>query len=372
MDGGQRLADEDRKAAALRAALGKKRAAQLGTRRTQEYADARLELGYQPATVNRELEVLRRAFQLGVEADPPRLSRAPKVTMLPTDNARAGFLNHSDYERLRDCLEEPIRLAFIIAYHVPARISEVLSLTWSRVDLKQGVVLPPPNQASNKRAGAWPIYGDMKRALNEAAIIAERNWSGLDPVIRRKGKKVIDYRDAWRRGTTAAKLKGLLVHDPRPSAAGNMRLAGVPEVGINEDGRMGDAVGVRALPDRRSQGRPAGGRTSRAVDGEAGTRSARVGELDFGQARFAANGDEPVHSAEEAIEVGFAFEISDGQTGEPLHPGIRKGQSRDAAQAFLQGRPRARVDFWQRVKTNLNAAAPSRRKIRPFIAMRAL
>jgi len=72
----------------------------------------------------------------------------------------------------------------------------------------------------------------MKRALNEAAMIAERDWPGLDLVIPRKGKKVIDSRDGWRRGAVVAKLKGLLVHDLRRSAARNMRLAGVPEVEI--------------------------------------------------------------------------------------------------------------------------------------------
>lgn len=203
------------------------KAARLRARGLDAYQQKRAESGAAPATVNRELETVRRALTLGVENE--LVARVPKFRFLDADNVRMGYLDHDDYARLRDRLAEPIRLMFTIAYHVGARAGAARSLTWDRVDLDGKIIYPPGAQARNKRVGAWPIYGDLERALREAQFIRERDGINCRWVVHRHGRQVVDYRDAWDEGCRAAGLPGLRFHDLRRSAVRNLLDSGLDE-----------------------------------------------------------------------------------------------------------------------------------------------
>ena len=158
----------------------------LRRRHIEEYAERRLH-DAEPATVNRDLELIRAALKLAAEEDPPLINRVPKVEMLPVDNARSGFLDATDYERLRDACAEPwMRLLFVIAYHTGARPGAILTATWDRVDWSQMAVRPPSGTPRNKKVGSWPIYGDFERELRKAAIERERLWPGVATIIHRE------------------------------------------------------------------------------------------------------------------------------------------------------------------------------------------
>ena len=210
--------------------LRRLKAASFRAAQAEEYKAARMLVGASPATVNRELETLRRAFRIGVENE--RVLGVPKFRLIDADNVREGFLEHGDYERLRDALAEPVRLMMVIAYHTGARAGAILSLRWDRVDLKGGVVLPPGAQQRNKRVGAWPIYADLERALREAKFVRDRDWPNVELVIHRSGRKLVDYRDGWSTGCKAAGLEGLRFHDLRRSAVRNLLDAGLDESSV--------------------------------------------------------------------------------------------------------------------------------------------
>ena len=145
------------------------RAADFDAREVDRYTLACEDAGNAAATINRDLEILRRAFNLGDRRK--IVSRVPYVEMLPENNIRTGYLEHADYKRLRECLREPVRLMLVIAYHVGARSGAIRTLRWEQVDFDAKVIHPGPN-TSNKRLGHWPIYGDLATALMEAQIRA--------------------------------------------------------------------------------------------------------------------------------------------------------------------------------------------------------
>lgn len=194
-----------------------------------EYILACEDAGDACATVNRDLEVLRRAFRLGEREQ--IVERVPHIEMLPEDNIRTGYLEHSDYQRLRNCLREPVRLMLVVAYHTGARSGAIRSLTWDQVDLEAKVIHPPPN-TSNKRLGHWPIYGDLERALWEARARRGRDFPNTPWVIYNQatGERYSDHRKAWASGLALAELPaGLMLHDLRRSACRNMLAAGIDE-----------------------------------------------------------------------------------------------------------------------------------------------
>lgn len=81
-------------------ALGATVAAKLTTDRIMVYVVARQAEGAAAATVNRELEVLRRMFRLGSQATPPKVQRVPYVSLLAENNTRKGFVEDADFSRL--------------------------------------------------------------------------------------------------------------------------------------------------------------------------------------------------------------------------------------------------------------------------------
>jgi len=68
------------------------------TDRIDRYADQRVAAGARPATVNRELAALRRAFRIAVRKQ--LLPTMPVVTLLPEDNVREGFIDPPEFEGL--------------------------------------------------------------------------------------------------------------------------------------------------------------------------------------------------------------------------------------------------------------------------------
>jgi len=124
----------------LRPAVGKIRAAVFRTADIRKYIRQRREQGAANATINRELELLGRAFRLASQAEPPLVARLPRIEKLPEDNTRTGLLSHEDYLRLRECLPPHYRLLLVVGYHTGVRLGELLSLRWSQVDLARGEI----------------------------------------------------------------------------------------------------------------------------------------------------------------------------------------------------------------------------------------
>jgi hypothetical protein len=87
-NGRRSLATLEYRLAALRTHFGSDRAADVTAVRISSYMAVRLAEGKQPATVNRELAALRRAFRLGLEHE--RLTHAPRIALLAEHNTREG------------------------------------------------------------------------------------------------------------------------------------------------------------------------------------------------------------------------------------------------------------------------------------------
>lgn len=191
------------------------------------YADLRTEAGAAPATINRELETLCRALNLGLEREV--ILRAPKIRMLPENNTRNRDVAPDVYSDLLAVLREPVRLMAVIAYHIGWRAGKIRELRWSQVDFEQGVVHPPANQAETKWVGAAPIYGDLRRELLKAQATHESNWPLCQFVCHRSGQPVATYRKEFERARAMIGLPEMHFHDLRHAAVSNMVDAGIDE-----------------------------------------------------------------------------------------------------------------------------------------------
>lgn len=97
----------------------------------EKYKEARLKAGAAPATVNRDLEALRRAFTLAVQHG--LLASRPHIEKLAENNIRTGFFEREQFEALLAHLTavqsgkaRPIAHVVRFAYITGWRLGEVL------------------------------------------------------------------------------------------------------------------------------------------------------------------------------------------------------------------------------------------------------
>ncbi len=179
-----------------------------------------------PATVNRELSLLHRAFQLGYQHDPPLVARVPHFQKLPEGEPRRGFLKPELYRILLRELPDELRLLFVIAYHVGLRRGALLRIKWSQVDLDASCIWMDGKRANRKpEPVAVPIYGDMGKFL---AVQPKDS----DFLFARGSRPIQNFRDSWIQACERAGVPNLLFHDLRRTAVRNLRRAGVAETVI--------------------------------------------------------------------------------------------------------------------------------------------
>jgi integrase len=209
----------------LMPALGDIKAAKLTSTRVKEFVRARLKK-VKAGTVNRELGLLHRAFQLGYDHDPPLVGRVPHFPKLEEDEPRQGFLKAEHYRKLLAELPEELRLLFVVAYHVGLRKGALLRIKWSQVDLAANTIWIEGKKANRKPEPiAVPIYGDMAKFLKTQPRAGESPFA-------RGSTPIKDFRASWDQACERAGVPELLFHDLRRTAVRNLRRAGVPETVI--------------------------------------------------------------------------------------------------------------------------------------------
>ena len=114
------------------------RATDITTDKIKAHIEKRMEDGLAHATINRELAALKRMFHLGARCTPPRVNFIPYIPMLKESNTRKGFFEIEESLKLKDALPSYLRPIITFAYHTGWRLSEIVGLTWDKVDLKQG------------------------------------------------------------------------------------------------------------------------------------------------------------------------------------------------------------------------------------------
>ena len=208
--------------------LGKVRASELSTSDVRRFINLRRQEGAAEASINRELSIIRRSWNLGLQAEPPKVRRAIHIPRLREDNARQGFLEPDQYVTLRHELPDYLRPLLVVAYYTGVRIGELRQLTWMQVDLTSKEIRLIGSQTKNGHPRTLPIYGDMLPWLTWLKADRDRRWPTCPWVFQLDGFPVGDFRKAWKGACERAGVPGLLFHDLRRSAVRNMERAGVP------------------------------------------------------------------------------------------------------------------------------------------------
>lgn len=176
-----------------------------------------------PRTANHALAVLSKMLNWSEEHRyrDPDTNPCSHITRYP-ENHRERFLQPAELARLGAVLDQVAKSKAVDVYAIAAirlliftgaRLSEILTLRWSYVDLERQVLLLPDSKTGQKTI-----------TLNAAAIAVLKKIPKMEKnphviVGRKAGSRLINLQKPWRYVRKLAKLDGVRLHDLRHTFA---------------------------------------------------------------------------------------------------------------------------------------------------------
>lgn len=178
-----------------------------------------------PATINRELALIKRMFNLAIRDELVSRNPCKGVPMLAEQNKRDRVLTPDEYRRLLRELPATVRSIVAVAYHTGMRISEILTLTWDKANLKERWIDLGYTDTKTKQMRRIFLSDDILSVLQAANKV--RNLSHRVVFTHSDGRPVKSIRKAFENACRRAGITDFVVHDLRHCFVTNMRKAGV-------------------------------------------------------------------------------------------------------------------------------------------------
>jgi len=170
--------------------------------------DRKQQDGVANGTINRALEVVRHVLNMARD-DWDWIARVPKIRMLKEPKRRVRFLKDEEADRLMLALPEHMVPVVRYALATGCRMTEILRLEWSRVDLGRRVSWLEAGSTKNGEGRGVP--------LNRDAILALRSVQGQHKrwCFTYQGKRMEAIGSSWKRSLKRAGIEKFRFHDLR-------------------------------------------------------------------------------------------------------------------------------------------------------------
>lgn len=203
-------------------------ASQLGTSHLRSYRARRAQEKAAFATINRELQILRKAYKLAAESEPPKVHRIPKFAgaIGKEKNARKVFIDPLLRDKLLQAASKEglwARVFLEMALMIGWRKGELESLKVENIRTAEGTVRIEDSKNGEPREVPLP---ESLRILLQPLTLGREAKESLWPVK--------NFKYAWKHiciaaGVKSGKLDGYVIHDMRRTSTRTKLLAGVQE-----------------------------------------------------------------------------------------------------------------------------------------------
>src|SRR5439155_26114389 len=193
------------------------RAEAINEERIRGYGATRLRQGAAPATLHRELTILKRMLNLCAAS----LARLPRIEMPRVANAREGFFEEPEARAVLRELPHHAKHLVEFLYLTGWRVGEALTLKWSDVDFARKRVTLRSAHSKTRKPRVFPFQHDDRletvlRRQHEFTLEWERAHScvhTVTQVFHYRGHPPRKLRNSWRRAGKRAGIEVRLVHE---------------------------------------------------------------------------------------------------------------------------------------------------------------
>jgi integrase len=217
----------------LQAYFGDVSLARITTDAIEGFKTARIALGVRPATVNRDLAVLRRMLKIAAKRRLLPVSPFSDVEMFEErkDRRQPHILTFEEEERLLSKAPNHIRVLVVVILETGLRSRrEALALSWRDIDFADETI---QIRQSKSLAGVRSVPMTPRC---KAELLAWRNARGPEfsehvfANPSRPSKHLTDVRVAWENALKDAGLDAFWIYDLRHTFASRITEAGAPQI----------------------------------------------------------------------------------------------------------------------------------------------
>ncbi len=199
-----------------------------------DYIESRRTDGVQPATINRELDLLSAAINHVRFYHELDISNPVHRMSLKEPEGRVRWISREDSDRLIEASKTHARTPHLacfiqLALHTGCRKSELLTLEWKTVDIKHGFfVLDSKNTKSAKRR-TIPLNAVSKRVFEELQEWNKENCAGTPWVFSsRQRNRITTFQTGFNAACKRAGIDDFRIHDLRHTCASWLVMSGAP------------------------------------------------------------------------------------------------------------------------------------------------
>ena len=169
-------------------------------------------------TINNDHTVLKHCLNVAI-------SNAASAIPLPDpQNERERVLTDSEWMSLYERAKLHLKPILLVAYHLGQRLSEIVFLTWDRVDLHRGFITLRAIDTKTKNPRRVPMTPAVREALGDLAKVRSLT---TNRVFLYKGQPLKRISRTFGTAKRDAGITDFRFHDLRHCASTNLRRAGV-------------------------------------------------------------------------------------------------------------------------------------------------
>jgi integrase len=200
--------------------LGENRLVDLNGPMVYSYVQARLRKGLKPSTINHELAALSAAVNHAVRKWGYDLQNPVRHQWLRQGELRLRYLETHEARRLLHHAYQirPDLGAFVrLALYTGCRKTEMLTLQWHHVNMKDGYFVLRPENTKAGRRRLVPLNSNARKALDQQRKRTKGDW--VFPAASAKGRITTTFNWLFPKAVRAAGIEDFRIHDLRHTFA---------------------------------------------------------------------------------------------------------------------------------------------------------